>query len=105
MVAIAVGTLMDTSEQPVFPRWSAYFNLFVTFFMFEAALILFFKTGPFSQNGIMVFYVPMIVFFSWIVVFSVLTLRAINNEVAARESHRTPSAAASAAELHTGVAV
>jgi len=100
MVAIAVGTFMDTSERPVFPRWSAYFNLFVTFFMFEASLILFFKTGPFSQNGLMVFYVPMIVFFSWIVVFSVLTLRAVNNEVAARAEQ----AAVPAGERSTPVA-
>ena len=32
------------------------------------------------QNGVLVFWVPMIVFFSWIVVFTVLTLRAIDAE-------------------------
>ena len=50
--------------------------------MCEACLLLFFKTGPFSQNGVLVFYIPMIVFFVWIVVFSVLTVRAINAETA-----------------------
>jgi hypothetical protein len=48
--------------------------------MCEASLLLFFKTGPFSQNGVLVFYIPMIVFFTWIVVFTVLTIRAINAE-------------------------
>jgi hypothetical protein len=51
--------------------------------MCEACLLLFFKTGPFSQNGVLVFYIPMIAFFVWIVVFSVLTVRAINAEAAA----------------------
>lgn len=83
-LALAAGTFMDKSERPVYPRWSAYFNILVSFFMFEAALILFFKTGPFSQNGVLVFYIPMVIFFSWIVVFSILALRAINTEVAAR---------------------
>jgi len=81
-IALAVSILMDKSARPAFPRWSAYFNLFASFFMCEASLILFFKTGPFSQNGVLVFYVPMIVFFVWIVTFSVLTIRAINAEAA-----------------------
>jgi hypothetical protein len=79
-LCLAATTFLD--DNPVYPRWSAYFNLFTSFFMFEACLLLFFKTGPFSQNGLMVFYVPMIVFFAWIVVFSVLTVRAINAESA-----------------------
>ncbi len=85
-LALAASILLDTGPCPVFPRWSAYFNIFTSFFMCEACLLLFFKTGPFSQNGVLVFYVPMIVFFAWIVVFSVLTLRAINAEAAAGES-------------------
>ncbi len=79
-ICLAVTTLLDKSVQPAFPRWSAYYNLFASFFMCEASLLLFFKTGPFSQDGVLVFYVPMIVFFVWIVMFSVLTLRAINAE-------------------------
>ena len=83
-IALAVAILSDKSPQPVFPRWSAWFNLFASFFMFEAAGILLFKTGPFSQNGLFVFYVPMITFFVWILTFSWLTLRAIDAETAKR---------------------
>jgi hypothetical protein len=86
-IALAVVTFSDRSERPVYPRWSAYFNLFVSVFMIEASLMLFFKTGPFSQNGVFVFYMPMIVFFVWILTFSYLPLRAINAEVAARAMH------------------
>jgi hypothetical protein len=86
MITLAAQTFTDRSPNPIFPRWSAYFNIFVSMFMFEAAGILFFKTGPFSQNGIAVFWVPMVMFFSWIVVFARLTLKAISNEVASREA-------------------
>jgi hypothetical protein len=83
-IALAVVTFSDKSENPVYPRWSGYLNLFTSIFMIEAALILFFKTGPFSQNGLFVFYVPMIIFFVWILTFSFLSLKAINLEVALR---------------------
>jgi hypothetical protein len=81
-LALAASILMDNTTRPIFPRWSGYLNIFASFFMCEACLLLFFKTGPFSQNGVLVFYIPMIVFFVWIVVFSVLTVRAINAETA-----------------------
>ena len=81
-LALAASILMDRSARPPFPRWSAYLNIFASFFMCEACLLLFFKTGPFSQDGALVFYVPMIVFFVWIITFSILTVRAINAEAA-----------------------
>lgn len=86
--ALAAVIFLDDSERPVYPRWSAYMNLFVSFFMIEAGLLLFFKTGPFSQNGLFAFYLPMCAFFVWICTFSYLPLRAINAEVAARAGAR-----------------
>lgn len=79
-LALAASIFMDSRRPAVFPRWVAYYNIFTSFFMFEACLLLFFKTGPFSQNGVLVFYIPMIVFFVWVVVMSVLTIRAIDAE-------------------------
>lgn len=93
-IALGWVILEDRSERPAFPRWSGYLNFFVSVFMIEAGLLLFFKTGPFSQTGVFVFYLPMIAFFLWIVTFSVLTFKAINAEVAARgvEPRRTGAA-------------
>lgn len=101
-IALAVSTLLDKSPTPVYPRWSAFLNLFVAFFMFEAAGILMFKTGPFSQNGLFVFYVPMIVFFVWILTFSWLALRAINAEVARRNGMAAATLGSSAATRPIG---
>jgi hypothetical protein len=80
MIALAGSILLDRSERPAYPRWVAYYNLFTTFFMFEASLLIFFKHGAFAQNGLFVFYMPMIVFFVWILVMSKLTWNAVNRE-------------------------
>jgi hypothetical protein len=77
-IALAAATLR--SDETVFPRWSAYLNLFVSVFMIEASLIIFFKTGPLSQNGLFVFYLPMIIFFAWICAMSYLSLKAVKAE-------------------------
>ena len=98
-IALAVSILTDNSQRPAYPRWSGYLNLFTSVFMVEACLLLFFKTGPFSQNGVLVFYIPMFVFFVWIVVFSVLTLRAISAEAAAEQPD---TATAERGLAHTG---
>lgn len=82
-IALAVATLR--AENPVFPRWSAFYNLFIAVFMIEASLIIFFKEGAFSQNGALVFYVPVIAFFVWICSLSFLVLRALKADAASGE--------------------
>jgi hypothetical protein len=77
---IALAAQILRAENPVFPRWVAFLNLFVSVFMVEASLILFFKQGAFSQNGVAVFYIPMICFFVWICTMSMVTFKAIKNE-------------------------
>jgi hypothetical protein len=74
---IALGVATLRAQNPVFPRWSAFFNFFVSLFMIEASLIIFFKHGAFSQNGVAVFYLPMIIFFTWICTYGYLILRAV----------------------------
>jgi len=78
--ALAAAVLMDKSERPVFARWTAYMNIFAGLMYFEACFLLFFKTGPFSQNGIFVFYLPMATFFIWILVLTFVVIKAINEE-------------------------
>jgi hypothetical protein len=77
---IALGVAILRSEEIVFPRWVGYLNLFVSVFMIEASLIIFFKTGPFSQNGLFVFYLPMVIFFVWICTMSWQVFRAVKAE-------------------------
>ena len=77
---VALAAQILRAEQPVFPRWVAFMNIFVSVFMFEACFIIFFKDGPFSQNGALVFYAPMICFFVWICTMSGMLLNALKSE-------------------------
>jgi glucan phosphoethanolaminetransferase (alkaline phosphatase superfamily) len=86
---VALAAQILRSENPVFPRWVAFYNILVSLFMFEACFIIFFKSGPFSQNGALVFYAPMIMFFVWICTMSVLLLRAVKAEQTALPAART----------------
>jgi len=78
--ALAAAIFLDRSERPWYPRWVAYLSVFAGLMYIEAALILFFKHGAFSQDGFAVFYVPVAVFFVWIVALSVMVVRAANAE-------------------------
>jgi hypothetical protein len=75
--AIAVATFTDTREQPVFPRWVGYFNIWVALLFLPSGLVLFFKTGPFAWNGIFTFWLAATVFTIWLVTMFVMLRRAI----------------------------
>jgi len=78
--AFAFAILSDPRPQPLFPRWLAYFNIWVEL-MFTPALVLpFFKTGPFAWNGLFVFWIPATVFTALFIVNVVCLLKAINSE-------------------------
>src|SRR5437763_1174404 len=61
-LCLAVGGFMDKRPNPAFPRWSAYMNLWVAVTGIGGVLAVFFKTGPFSWNGIVGFWIPVIVY-------------------------------------------
>ena len=84
--ALAAAIFLDRSERPAFPRWVAYLNIWAGLLYIEACLMLFFKTGAFSQNGAAVFYLPVAVFFGWIITLTVMTIRAVNAESRELES-------------------
>lgn len=75
--AIALGALLDKGQPPVFPRWTAYFNMWVALLFVLGALAYFFRTGPFAWNGFFDFWLAAGAFFAWLVVMTPLVLRAI----------------------------
>jgi hypothetical protein len=76
-VAVALAIFSDSSEHPLFPRWTAYVSIWVCLLSIPAGLMLFFKTGAFAYNGLIAMYVPLAVFFVWIIVMTVTGLRAL----------------------------
>ena len=47
-----------------------------------AALIVFWKDGPFAYNGILAFWFPVFIFFGEIIVMIVVSLQVINRQAA-----------------------
>jgi hypothetical protein len=76
-VAIAVA-IMRKSERSPLPRWIGYFNLWMAFLFMPAMLMIFFKQGPFAQNGVVTFWMPVAVFFGWIITMSWAAAHAAN---------------------------
>lgn len=81
LICIALCILMHP-EQKVFPRWLGYFNAWVAVLLLPSALVLFLKTGPFAWNGILAFWLVLVVFCSWFLIMFNEVRKAINREAA-----------------------
>jgi hypothetical protein len=81
-VSAGIAIFADESDDPLFPRWSAYFCVLVGLVQIPPVVLVFVKTGPFAWDGLISWWMPMFDFFSWIVVMTLLSARA-----AARQGH------------------
>jgi hypothetical protein len=80
-IVVGVCILLDR-EAEVWPRWLGYFSIWVGLMFLPGSLLYFFTTGPFAWDGIFVWWIPFTVFFGWIVVMFVMTLKALNRQAA-----------------------
>lgn len=79
-VAIGICILSDQRVAPVFPRWVGYANLWIAFTFLPGALLPFFKTGPFTWNGFIGFWLVATAFFGWVLMMWWATVRAVKNQ-------------------------
>lgn len=92
LICIGAAIFGDKRADPVFPRWSAYFNIWVGILFFPGSLILFFKDGPLAWNGVFTWWVPLSAFAIWLVGMAALLLKAIAQQ--AREEAARPATTA-----------
>jgi len=78
MLFVAAAILRDVNPRPILPRWLAYYNIYAAIAMFPASFMGLFKVGPLAYNGVLAFWLVAIDFFLWMVVMSVVLLKAIN---------------------------
>lgn len=84
-IAVLCLTAIPTASSP-FPRWFGYYTIW-TAFMFELGAFAFIpRTGPFAWNGFFVFWIPLSIFCLWIIVTSVMLLKAIKRQ-SVEEAH------------------
>jgi hypothetical protein len=86
-VSVGLATLSDKRENPVFPRWFAYANLWIAFAFAPGPFIVYFHTGAFAWNGFATFWIPANVFGAWFALWFVMLRRAIAGEAAEEALH------------------
>jgi hypothetical protein len=74
-LAIAAAALSD-GHPPAFPRWVGYLSIWLSVQIAGGSLIPFFTTGPFAYNGLFALYLPVALFFAWVVAMTVVMHRA-----------------------------
>jgi hypothetical protein len=92
--AFAVAILTDRRPSPVFPRSLGYFNLWVALMFTPGTFNVFFKSGPLAWNGIISWYLPVVVFAIFLVVNGYFLSKAIDSAIAEEDDPRptnTPS--------------
>lgn len=82
LLSIGVATLSDKSVDSVFPRWAGYLNLWMGVLFIPGTLICFFFTGPFTWNGVIGFWIPVVAFILWIILMTPVMFRAVRQQEA-----------------------
>lgn len=77
-MSVSLAIFADRDGSPVFPRWSGYLGVWVALLSVPGGVVILFKSGPLAFNGIIGIWIPLGVFFVWIVVMTALGTAAIN---------------------------
>jgi hypothetical protein len=82
--AIAMTVFQIPDAKPLIPRWVAYFNIWVAIGLVPPSFIPLFKSGPLAWNGLLGFYIPVVVFGAWYVVMFTMLRRLLPRKEATR---------------------
>jgi hypothetical protein len=77
-IAIGMAILQDKSENPLFPRWVAFYNYWVALAFIPTGFVGFFKHGPFAWHGVIAFWLAITVYIIWFFVMFYALRAAIN---------------------------
>jgi hypothetical protein len=95
LLCVAIAGFMDKGDDPIWPRWAAYLNLWVALGPPFGGIAVFFTAGPFAWNGVLGFYLPVALFLLWIGVMTYLMHTGIKRQ-AARAAEQLPASGAEA---------
>lgn len=76
-LSIGLAVLGHRRENPMFPRWVAYYNFWIAFLFVPGGLAMFFKDGAFAWNGLLAFWLAAVMFGTWFIVMSIVLRGAI----------------------------
>jgi hypothetical protein len=75
-VVVAWAVFCDRRDDPIYPRWYAYFSVWTALLYCPASLDVFFTDGPLAWNGLLSWWLSLVAFFAWLVVSTSLMLKA-----------------------------
>jgi hypothetical protein len=81
--AQALAIFRSQGADGAMPRWTGYLSVWTGLLFVPACLIFWFKTGPMAWNGIIAFYIPVFIFFIWVVGLTAPALSSLKNETVA----------------------
>lgn len=79
-ILFGIAILEDSRPSPVLPRWSGYFSIWSGICFTPGAILIFFKNGPFAWDGLLVFWIAVIIFTAWLLTMSALMYRSLRIE-------------------------
>ncbi|MGQ0625467.1 MAG: hypothetical protein ACT4PP_12565 [Sporichthyaceae bacterium] len=78
MVASAIVELLDNRSRPMIPRWLTWYTLAGAVTIFFAAGPAFTKSGPFAYHGLLAFYVPVVIWGSYITLTTYFMIKELD---------------------------
>lgn len=72
---VGFAILSSNNDGRMFPRWLGYFSLWAAILEPFSAWSVFFYHGAFSYNGLVVFWVPGVSFFVWVLTIAIVQVR------------------------------
>lgn len=67
MQAASIAAVVLGHPETLLPRWYGYLNISIAVLLLPGAALLLFKTGPLSYHGILGYWIPLVVFATWMV--------------------------------------
>ncbi|MGQ0466963.1 MAG: hypothetical protein ACT4QG_16790 [Sporichthyaceae bacterium] len=83
MLASAVAELMDKRPNPMIPRWLTWYTIAGAVTIVTAAGPAFTKSGPFAYHGLLAFYLPVVIWGSYLGLTTFYMLKELNRQEAA----------------------
>jgi len=82
-VSVGVAILSDRSSGPLYPRWAGWLSIVAGGLQVQGFMLAFRHEGPFAWDGLFSWWIPLCVFFGWMIVIMVLTIQAVGRTVSA----------------------
>jgi hypothetical protein len=80
MASVGAAILGDRGQPPVMPRWVGYLSIWAALLSAPGFAAILFHSGPFAWSGLLVLWIPLVIFLVWWITLTIYLLQAISAE-------------------------